>query len=439
MWRITNLTLDHSCYTDLDRRVARQVTAKVAASYFARRLVDEGCVLRLKEMIDEMLRLHGIKMMYSLALRTRSLAIDMTNGDFEKSYQRIPSYLYLLRERNPETIYNYQTTHEDVFLHMFVAIGQCIRAFESSLRPIIVVDGTHLKGRNRGVLFVVVTKDGNEQIFPLAIGLGPIENDESWTWFLSNLRRCYNPPKGLMIVSDQHKSIENAIRYVYPNAAHGLCYHHLHKNLTRIGKEALIHFKNAAYAYRVEGFGKFFSELELQSHSAHTRLSLIGVERWARSRSPVPRYSFMTSNAAETLNSRLLWARRLPVSSLLETFRTIVEKWFDERRASAMSRQHELTEPAYNKLAVQVELSHHLRVRARLNVYDFVSGYFKTSNLIETYEAPIRGISHPDDWNVPSKISSIVVQPPAHIRQSGHPSMSRARTAFEDESIRRWK
>ncbi|XP_057803555.1 uncharacterized protein LOC131018877 [Salvia miltiorrhiza] len=173
---------------------------------------------------------------------------------------------------------------------------------------------------------------------------------------------CYNPPEGLMIMSDQHKSIENAIRSVYPNATHGLCYHHLHKNLTQIGKEALIHFKNAAYAYRVEGFGKFFSELELQSHSAHTRLSLIGVERWSRSRSPVPRYSFMTSNVADVLNSRLLWARRFPVSSLLETFRTIVEKWFDERWASAMSRQHELTEAAYNKLTVQVELDHHLRV-----------------------------------------------------------------------------
>lgn len=42
----------------------------------------------------------------------------------------------------------------------------------------IVVDGTHLKGKNKGVLFVAVTKDGNEQIFPLAIGVGPIENDE---------------------------------------------------------------------------------------------------------------------------------------------------------------------------------------------------------------------------------------------------------------------
>lgn len=38
---------------------------------------------------------------------------------------------------------------------------------------VIVVDGTHLKGKNKGVLFVVVTKDGNEGVSPLAIVFGP--------------------------------------------------------------------------------------------------------------------------------------------------------------------------------------------------------------------------------------------------------------------------
>lgn len=364
LWRITKLTLGHSCYTNLDRSSARQVTVKVAASFFSRRLVDNGTTLKPKDMIDELRRLYGIGIDYSFALRTRNLAIEMAYGDFETSYNRLVPYLYLLKQRNADTFYDVSCTSDGVFCHMFLALGQSIHAFENYLRPVIVIDGTHLKGKNKGILFVAVTKDGNEQIFPLAIGLGPIENDESWTWFLANLRRCYPTPDELIIVSDQHKSITNAVQNIYPNVPHGSCFHHLQKNLTPYGQHVAALFKSAAYAYRVETFEKHFSDLQVLSpDGAHKRLSDIGVERWARSKCHVRRYSFMTSNAAESMNARLVWARRLPVCSLVEVFRSILENWFDERRAKASSRNHELTEEAYTKLSTAVELSRHLVVR----------------------------------------------------------------------------
>lgn len=68
---------------------------------------------------------------------------------------------------------------------MFLALGPCIHTFESCLRPVIIVDGTHPKGKNKGILFVVVTKDNNEQVFSLAVGIDPIEDDDSWIWFVS--------------------------------------------------------------------------------------------------------------------------------------------------------------------------------------------------------------------------------------------------------------
>ena len=68
-----------------------------------------------------------------------------------------------------------------------MALGSCNNGFRSSIRPIIAVDGTFLKGKFCGILFVAACKDGNDQIFPLAFGIGDNENDDLWAWFMQKL------------------------------------------------------------------------------------------------------------------------------------------------------------------------------------------------------------------------------------------------------------
>ncbi|XP_062103558.1 uncharacterized protein LOC133814637 [Humulus lupulus] len=99
------------------------------------------------------------------------------------------------------------------------------------LRPIIFVDGTFLKNAHGGTLFSASTLDSNNNIFVLAFGIADSENDNSWLWFFSKLRDTYGEPEGLAIVSDRHKSIDNAVHMVYPNAFHGACMLHLLNNL----------------------------------------------------------------------------------------------------------------------------------------------------------------------------------------------------------------
>ena len=91
--------------------------------------------------------------------------------------------------------------------------------------------------------------------------------------------------------------------------------------------------------------------------TAYDRLCSLDPAQWARSQCPVRRFSFMTSNAAEVLNSRLLDARRLPICSMLEAFRHIVEQWFDTRRYKAVQRTHPLTEETVAKITPVIEKS----------------------------------------------------------------------------------
>lgn len=372
MWIIYKFEPIHTCQLYLPRNNPRTAPSKVIASFFSKKLLHEGVILKPKEMMAELKNKFAIEVHYSAALRARNLAIEMIYGAYDKSYQMLPGYLYMLKQCNPGTVYDLHTADDDRFMYMFLALGVSVSAWSACMRPVIVVDGTQLKGKNKGVLFVAVTKDGNEQCFPLAVGICHIENDESWIWFLTRLRSTFGQADDLLIVSDQHSSIKNAIETVYPNVAHGFCYYHIVKKLARFGAHVVAMFPLAAYTYRDEAFQKYWLILANASpEGAYKKLMKVGIGCWARSQCPVRRFSFMTSNAAESFNGRLLWARQLPICSLVEVIRNVIEKWFNERRSLAYARDHQLTEEAYAKVSFSMKKELHFEIRATTtpNVY----------------------------------------------------------------------
>ena len=59
----------------------------------------------------------------------------------------------------------------------FMVFDACISDFRECCRPVIVIDGTQLKGKYKGILFIATAIDGNDQIFPIALEVGHLEND----------------------------------------------------------------------------------------------------------------------------------------------------------------------------------------------------------------------------------------------------------------------
>ena len=63
----------------------------------------------------------------------------------------------------------------------------CSFAFAASvkgyayMRKVVVVDGTHLKGKYMGCLLTASAQDANYQIYPLAFAVVDGENDQAWT------------------------------------------------------------------------------------------------------------------------------------------------------------------------------------------------------------------------------------------------------------------
>ncbi|XP_057785422.1 uncharacterized protein LOC131002948 [Salvia miltiorrhiza] len=323
--------------------------------------------------------------------------------------------------------------------------------FLSSGRPVVVIDATYLKRKYKGVMFVAVTKDGNEQVFPLAVGLGDKENDSSWLWFLTRLKRAFGVLENMLFVSDQHISIKNAVEAVFPGVPHGLCTYHLQKNLARYGANVVAIFQRAANSYRREQYDLYSRQLALvRDKGAYRKLMDLWPSRWARSHCGVCRYNFMTSNYAEV---------------------------FNERRSKALARTHPLTEWAALKLDISVEEGRRMEVnainafkftvsssdrnyvvdiRARSCSYHefdldlipcphaaaaifkskqsciaFVSSYYTMQTLREMYFIDVNPIPYQDEWDVPADVSSRVVGAPQNPSQSGRPRTSRIPSAME--------
>ena len=89
----------------------------------------------------------------------------------------LPSYFYMLEQQNPGIVTKLQVNKDNIFEIYFMAFGACIFDFCTCCRPAIAIDGTHLKRKYNGILFIVIAIDDNNKIFPIAFGVGHLEND----------------------------------------------------------------------------------------------------------------------------------------------------------------------------------------------------------------------------------------------------------------------
>ncbi|KAK2659297.1 hypothetical protein Ddye_005830 [Dipteronia dyeriana] len=85
---------------------------------------------------------------------------------------------------------------------------------------VITVDGTHLKGRFRGTMFVATVQYGNEQVYPIAFGYDDSDYNLSWEWFLDCLKGALCHIDDQVFISDRHASIEVGISKLFPYATH---------------------------------------------------------------------------------------------------------------------------------------------------------------------------------------------------------------------------
>lgn len=312
--------------------------------------------------------------------------------------------------------------------------------------------------------------DGNNQIFPLAYGVGKSEDGDSWIWFLSKLKECIGEHPELVFISDRANSIALALRTVFPHASHGLCCRHLMVNLnlpkTKTDEYESLWWKTCK-SYRLSDFEESFNALCAAIPRIRHTLVSIGLSKWSRAHFPGRRYQYMTSNSAESMNALFKHPRKVPITHLIESFRQSVQGWFYERRLQAMRNKHLLTPYAVKKIHKKIEgsrtwtvsgvgvSSFHVDDGKKNGFVDIINGtcscrvwqvsgfpcghviavsrflgetdcshytsfWFHNQLYLKTYEGVINPLPHRSEWNTPDGL--IDLQPPNITkRQAGRP------------------
>ena len=229
-------------------------------------------------------------------------------------------------------VVEYKVYADSRFLYFFMALSASISGWQHCC-PVISIDGTSLKNKYGGTFLSVSTLDVNDQIFPLAFCIVDLENNFSWTWFCNQLKRIICDQNEVVIVSNRHKSICKAIEVVFSNVLHCMCLVHLLKNL-KLKYKRIVNtvFHACGKAFNIVNFEHEIRLLESSAPGIREELESIGFAKWSRAYSPRRRYNVMTTNISESLNSAMLKARELPICSMLEVLRMMLQRWFFERR-----------------------------------------------------------------------------------------------------------
>ncbi|KAK3229140.1 hypothetical protein Dsin_001021 [Dipteronia sinensis] len=474
----------HTCSTEARFPHQRQASAQVIGEHIHEKFRDHR-LYKPKEIIHDMQKEFGISCNYHKGYRARHIALEEVQGTPVESYSILPSYLYMLEQANPGIVTDLHTDSSNRFMYLFFCLKACIDGFLSSIRPVIAIDRTILKGPHRGVLFVAVCIDGNDQIFPLAFGIGDSETNEAWEWFLTRLHKAVGEVDDLVIVSDRKGSIITGVDKVFPNSFHSACAVHLERNMIgHYGRNKALkqYFQRAARVYQESQFIQHMEQLANINPEAAQYVMDARVERWARAYSPRKRYNIMSTNIAEAMNNAIRECKELPITGVIDYIRGVLQRWFHDRRTAALKLTTQLTTAADVAIGVKDDEARYMRIYPIIfytflvkdggldghvdltaksctckefdvdqipcahalgcimlqgfSFVDYCSPYYSSAFLVAAYSGEIHPVGQPSEWLVPEDIVSKIVHPSVGRRGPGRPKKNRTSSFGEEVSQR---
>ncbi|XP_070013492.1 uncharacterized protein [Nicotiana sylvestris] len=466
LFKIVKLEKKHDCSVNTRKADQRHATPKLISGYIIDNLRDPRFEVTPAFVMAEMQKLHGLDIGYHKAWRAIQHASALIRGSPEENYELLCSYLYMMTSKNPGTYTNIKIDDNNRFLYMFYAYGSSIAGW-NHCRPVIAIDATFLKSKYRGVLMISVSKDANNQIFPLAFGIAESENNNSYEWYFSQLRNAIGSRENLIFLSDRHQAIANGIVKVYPESHHGICIYHLEQNLKRrkVKSEVIKLFQSAARVYKRKEFDIYMSDIANVDKKTYDYLMEEPPERWARSCSPQRRYDMLTTNIVESMNSVLLEARELPILRMMDFIQVKLQHWFYERRNKAEGTFYDVSCWVFpvdswrsrveeEGITFLVDLNkrtcdcfqfqldelpciHAIAAIEKRNIKksDFCSHWYLKESWLKTYERQIHPVGHTDSWIVPESVKSQIVKPPDFKVPPGRKQKKRHIPATEPSKI----
>ncbi|CAI9287973.1 unnamed protein product [Lactuca saligna] len=194
-----------------------------------------------RKMAEVVRKDYGLKVSLGQCRNAKYFALDEISGNLVSHYEKLWNYGAELLRVNPGSTVLIETNHTPDATHYFKRMYICLKSIKDGwiegCRRVIGVDGCFLKGICRGELLTAVGRDANNQMYPLAWAVVPVENKETWMWFIDLLLEDIEmgDGRGLTIISDQHKGLMEAVKERAPSCEHRNCARHIYANFKKKG------------------------------------------------------------------------------------------------------------------------------------------------------------------------------------------------------------
>ncbi|WMV26536.1 hypothetical protein MTR67_019921 [Solanum verrucosum] len=243
-----------------------------------------------------------------VARKARNIVLKQIMGDHVEEFKRILDYRDELLKTNPGSTCVVRLSEETfegdrkMFQSFYICFDALKKAFKAGARRCIGFDGCFLKGVSRGQLLVVVCKDGNNQMLPLAWAVVEVENTFTWKWFIK-------------------LGLDKAIQDLLPNAEQRMCARHVLANWSKNWKgiERRNCFWRCAKSTYEQKLKRNLDHMEKLGTGICDDLLWYNIERWSKLY-----FKFFSccdsvdNNMAESFNSWILGPRHKTIITMLE-------------------------------------------------------------------------------------------------------------------------
>ncbi|XP_024196300.1 uncharacterized protein LOC112199525 [Rosa chinensis] len=233
---------------------------------------------------------------YQICYRARMRAKKLAQGSYKDQYNLLESYAHELKKRNPGTSVWIQTELDgEITVH-------------------------------KGQLLSAVGIDGNNGIHPIAWAIVEAKSRESWIWFLEFLKADLDIHHSghYTFMSDKQKGLEQAIKELFPDAAHRHCLE-LKQKLWAVARSCTMNT-----------FMEAMEDLKKSSLSGWQWCLDRPAKHWSKSHFDHKfKCDFLLNNHSENFNKSVLPARKKPILACLEEIRLATMVRLANRRNSS--------------------------------------------------------------------------------------------------------